>query len=447
MSIGNILTIARNSLAAHQAATQVTGNNIANAQTEGYSRQRAELSAARAVETAVGRLGTGVSVADISRAQAPLLEAAFRRENTNAAGFTLRHDLLSQVEGVFGGLTDTGFAATLDAFWSSWADLANNPTDGGARRLVQQHGEQVAFAMNGFAAQLDHATRSAEERAVRTVDRLNDLARQTAELNGKIATVERGGSVAGDLRDRRDVILDEMSGISDVRVLEQRDGGVNLVLAGTTMVDGVDAKQLEIRREGGTLSVGVAGRPASLRQQGGTLAAALEIANRDLPETHARLNELAANLAERVNTLHQAGTGASGETDVPFFKPDGLTADGFDLSNEVREDPDRIAAGYTDAPGDNELALELAALRDDPALAEAFRGMVTELGAKVSAAGSSADVFGTLAAQMDQRRTGAKGVSVDEELTRLIGHQQAYTAAARLVNVADEMARTILELR
>jgi flagellar hook-associated protein 1 FlgK len=155
MSLGSVLGTARSALAAQQLAIETAGHNIANAQTEGYSRQRVELAPASAQRWLYGSVGTGVAVTDVRRARDVLLDGAVRRETGGDAAASARRELLGAVEEVLGEPSDTGLANALDAFWSSWSELATSPTSAAARSVVVQRASAAASTLNGFDARLD----------------------------------------------------------------------------------------------------------------------------------------------------------------------------------------------------------------------------------------------------------------------------------------------------
>ena len=125
--IGSILSIAAGAMTAHQKAAQVTSHNIANAATEGYSRQRPLLTTAPSLHTPYGSLGTGVFISDVSRLHDAFADAAFRRNTSSASDARARYDVLDRIEQLYGEPSDTGLATALDAFWSAWSDLATMP--------------------------------------------------------------------------------------------------------------------------------------------------------------------------------------------------------------------------------------------------------------------------------------------------------------------------------
>jgi flagellar hook-associated protein 1 FlgK len=464
-SISGILSIARTAISAHQTAVQVTSQNISNAQTEGYSRQRVMLKPGVPLNTPIGSIGTGVRVHDVMRVRDGLLDASYRREAGNAASFGVRKDLLTQVEGVFGEPSDAGLASTLDAFWSAWGDLANNPTSATARGVVQQRGAQVAFTLNTFSRQLEEQGSAITLRLQSSLDELNARAKEIAGLNDQIVATEVNGTMANDLRDARDRAIDAMAQLAPTRVIERPNGSVAVLIGNATMVDGADAKALEMKtplgaslqsgdlRVGNPIRIGFKGSTSAFPQVGGAVGAMLDVYNSDLPGIANRLDTLTGALVEKVNETHNPPPGAG----VPFFDPLNTSARNVSLSSDVQASPSVIAAG-TSGPGDNSIARALAAFRDTPLMdrngdavadtsfATYYRNLVTDVALEVSSADRTALAHETLASQADMRRASTSGVSIDEELILLMHHQQAYTAATRLVNVADEMMQSILNM-
>ena len=462
MSLGSILSIARTAITTHQLAVEVTSHNISNAQTEGYSRQQARLQPGVPLRSTLGSIGTGVQVVDVNRVRDGLLDANYRREAGTAAGFEARQELLGRVEQIFAEPSDTGLAATLDAFWSAWGDLASEPTSTGARGVVQQRGAQVAFVINNFANQLGDQGGFLGLRLENSLRELNGLASEVAELNDRILAMEAGGKESPDLRDSRDRAIDAMTRIVPVRVIDRANGTSAVLVGNLTLVDGVDANTLELKNASGNplqsgdlkignrIGLGLQGSQGAFPQVSGALGAMLDLFNNELPEVQASLDTLATELAAKVNGVHNPG--GSG---VDFYQ---ITAGGeLALSDAVAASVSQIAAG-TAGPGDNGIALALASFRDAP-LVDAdgdgtgdksfgafYRDVVTSVALKTSSAQSSAEAYGSLAAQAETRRSSVSGVSVDEELIKLMTHQQAYVAASKLVNVADEMAQTILNM-
>lgn len=490
-TLGKILSNAGQALQAHQKATQVAGHNIANALTEGYSRQRAELTTAHPLQTQHGTIGGGVRLADITRARDSLLDLTVRREFANAAGYQLRYQTLGQIEATLLELGDQGFGATLDAFWDAWGDLASHPGNDAARLMVQARGEQVAGHLQRIATGIDELWASSAERLTDAVDNLNRIATEIADLNRQIISAEAGGGTAADLRDARDRALDELARISPVQVIERQNGGVGVTVGGITLVDDTVTRTLRVDLEPGDISVVRTDNGTRLQESAGQLGALTDLLNDELPGLRTQLDNLARGIVQSVNELHAQGVArpidpATGQpaTGIPFFHvEDGdlanVHAGNIRLGDLVASDPAYIAIGSgSNGPGNGgdflagktDIALAIAQLRDAPlrsdpnhpdadpddpywnnvlgnsTISSYYQGIVTGLGQKVAVARSGVEAHETLANQAVVRRESVSGVSTDEEMIRLIQSQTAYQAAARVITTVDEMLQTLLNI-
>lgn len=476
MNTAGLLSIARTALSAYQVAIDVTGQNVANADVEGYSRQRLDAAAGPSVYMAnVGYLGTGVRIAGIERTRDALLDQTYRTQRGDAEGARFGFELLSQVEGVVGEPSATGLAASLDAFWTSWSDFATNPGSSGARGIVQQRGQQLAATLNRFASQVDEIDRVTRERLSSLVGDANASAREIAQINTLIVSAEAGGQSANDLRDARDRAVDRLAQFGSVETVERGDGSMAVYVGGLLTVDASSAKEFAVQSVGGSTQVVFRAQPAKpISSLGGQLASALDAINRQLPGVVRELDAVAATLVDTVNGIHTTGVTWSGtppvataapdffRTDAPAATPLYRTARYIRLSDAVAASADNVAGSAATAtgPSNNEVSLQLAKLRDakvavrDPdgtargtdSFGSYWRGVATKVGLAVRGAETDATVRQTLAESADARRQSVSGVSTDEELVSLIKQQQAFAAAARLVTVADEMSQTLINL-
>jgi flagellar hook-associated protein 1 len=464
VSIGSILSGARSALQANQAAINTTSQNIANAQTPGYSRQRIDLRAGTPQMLPYGSVGTGVVIHDIPRVRDAMLDMTFRSQSADASGSGRRSELLSQIEGLYAEPSPRDLAASLDAFWGSWSDLAAQPTNDAARMSVRQAGEQLAAQLNRLSGGLDRIAGDASLRVRQDVAQLNTYASNVAALNQQIVAAESSGKTAADLRDARDLALDAIASLASVQVIERANGSVAVVAGDATIVDGSAAATLEVATTGGVYGLRTT-RGTSVDPAGGVIGAAITVLNDDVPAARAELDAIARALVTEVNAAHEGGVNPQGVTGVAFFDDQGdiatVTARMLSLSAAVRADHRAIAAGagVTDpntgmdvyAAGTNDVALALAGLRDTPsaglggvAIGSYYASAAVRIGSDVRAAADNAAINETLASQADLRRLSVSGVSIDEELVKLIQFQNAYSAAARVITAADEMFETVL---
>ena len=246
MSSG-LFSIARSALITHQTALQTISQNIANAETPGYSRQEAVLVANTPVRMPYGNVGTGVHVETIVRKRDLLLDETYRSAEGQASSTELRRDMLGQVESIFGEPTDAGMTNALDQFWTSWSDLSSNPSSGSSRTVVQQRGRQVAQLFNDYDTQLTQQRTSSYSRLENTVSQINSLASQVAELNNRIVSAETGGDMANDLRDPHDLALSSLTKLAGTRVINQADGTVSVIIGNSTLVDSTTARPVSLQ--------------------------------------------------------------------------------------------------------------------------------------------------------------------------------------------------------
>lgn len=461
-SLAGILSVAKSGLLSHQLAIQVTSNNITNATTDGYSRQRAELVSATPLRQPEGLLGTGVRVADITRARNQLLDGAYRREASLYHGFSVAGDALSSVEAVLGEPTELGLAGSLDAFWNSWSDLSNDPTSSAARSVVVARGQQLVDHFNRTAASLDVLGSQLADQLGTGVGEVNRLLSEVAQLNGQVASATAGGQSAPTLADRRDALLDELATFVSIDVTPRDNGTVGVSINGMSVVEGTVHDTLSVSSAGGVWTV-LNGSGTSLDIPAGTVGGTLQVLQDDFASIRAELDQLAQGLVERVNGVHTTGTNPLGNTGVNFFEDFGdvttVSAQNLVLDAAILASPQAVAAGTPGGggayqPGANDIALSIAGLRDETSgglldgrtVNEAYRDLAAGVGLATASAREAAVSREVLMQSASVRRESVSGVATDEELIKVVQFQAGYTAAARLVTVVDEMYQTLLSI-
>jgi flagellar hook-associated protein 1 FlgK len=479
----SLLSIGRTALVVQQTALQTLSQNIANAETPGYSRQEAVLTASTPLRMPYGNVGTGVSLSVIQRKRDVLLDDGYRSANGLAGETATRSTLLGQLESVFGEPADAGMAAALDQFWGAWSDLASSPTNGAAQSVVQSRGRQLAQRFNEYDAQLTQLRGSNLDRTASTVNQINSLATQIADLNARIVGTEGGNNPANDLRDLRDQRIDELSKLANTRVFPSTtNGSVQVVIGNATLVDGASARTLSVKIPSESpppatpnldlpVKLYLGNSPDALTNFGGELGATIDVLNEDIPDMRGRLDALASNIVREVNTVHSggyvfAGNAIPGTSAGNFFAPGSVgspvTAATMSLRDVINSDARNIAVSSDPAaPTGNGVAQNIASLRiTSPTISYTsssgitetgsffsfFQKSVTQLGIDVRAAGDNAEVYASLQEQADARRQSVSGVNVDEELVQMVRLQQSYTAATKLIKTADEIMQTLLQL-
>jgi flagellar hook-associated protein 1 FlgK len=452
MSLTSLLSIARTALLTHQKAVDTTGHNIANASTPGYTRQRLALTAEVPLNTAIGQVGRGVTAEGIERLRDGFLDQHYRRENGDLGRFSTMKETLGQVEDVFAEPTSTGLAAGIDDMLSAFGDLANDPSGRTPRTLVRQAAQNLVQQFRQTDQRLGSIANDVRAKMVDATGQINQLTQQIADLNVEIRSANGGLRESPDLKDKRDVLVDQLSNLAGVRVIDRTDGTVGIAAGDALLVDGGQVTRLEVRDAGqGKVEVGLQGSGLPINFKSGSLAGLVELSSTTIPGVRDKLNGLVKSIVTEVNAIHRGGRTLTGGTGVDFFDPAGLTLDSVKVSSAVTQSTDNIAAGQTGAAGDNSNALAIAALRttgvsslNGETLGSGYQQIVSELGVALQDMTSRSEAQTTITSNADAQRQSVSGVSIDEELTSLITQQNAYAAAARLVTVADDMIKDVI---
>ena len=204
-NIYGMLDVGRTALATQQKAIAVTGNNIANVNTPGYSRQRVNMEQNEPVRSDGGQMGTGVRAnRQVQRIYDQFIESQIASEKQNFGRWEAQKEGLAKVELLFDEATGYGINNALSMFWGSWQDLSNNPTGHVERTTLVANSEIMSDTFNRMAADLDQLQSETDDAIQRMVDEINPITEQIAELNWKIASIETGGNTANQYRDERD---------------------------------------------------------------------------------------------------------------------------------------------------------------------------------------------------------------------------------------------------
>lgn len=232
------LEVARRGITTQQAALYTTGHNISNANTPGYSRQRVNFESTEAFPPVSrdnakipGQMGTGVRAGDIQRIRDSFVDMQYRGETSKLGYWEAKSAILSQMEDVMNEPSDTGLAKSMDEFWNSLQDLASQPQNSGARRVVRQRGIALANTFNYLSNSLKAVQKDYRNELNITESRVNSILRQINQVNKQIGEIEPNGFLPNDLYDKRDSLVDELSSYVNIKVEVKASGGLSSVKA------------------------------------------------------------------------------------------------------------------------------------------------------------------------------------------------------------------------
>jgi len=466
--------IGRKALRAQLAGLNVTGNNISNVNTEGYSREEVVLATDIPIKSPEGIFGSGVKLEGVRRIRDQLVDRQVRTElQTKNRNETLER-ILSQIETTINEPSDTGLRALMSQFFDNFYGLANDPENSTTRFNLEKSAEVMVEAFHRIDKQLRTLSDDIDFEMRRQVEKVNQLTSKIGELNLQIVNVESTSQgTAGQLRDDRDKALDDLSEILDIYPFEKQNGVVDVSSPSQTLVTSNITSQLDIdvRNENGNLVSDIIDKDSNnvLTLKNGKLSALQEVRNVIIPYYRQKFDDLANELATRVNNIHLAGVGLKGSAaevpkDNPFFT--GTGAVGIDVAQAIKNNVNAIAAARridtklengeirtSGAPGDNGIAMQIADLKQalilnngTESLTDFFDAIISEVGIGVQSAHDKALNEDHLIEQFQNIRDSTSGVSLDEEFINLTKYQRGFQAGARLISTVDEMLQTLINM-
>jgi flagellar hook-associated protein 1 FlgK len=449
------LTMAARSLQTQQSAMNVTGQNISNVNTPGYTRRTPDL-----VDVPVSA-GGGVEIEDVRRVRDSLLDARVLKQVPLGSYDATVADQLSVVETNLGTL-GSSIDQKLDDFFTAFGDLAQNPASGVSRREVQVAGQSLAVAFNEMSDRLESSRRDADARLRSSVDEINKLAARVAQINGSLAAVSSNDGTGLTLQDQQATMVRRLAELADVRTIARADGGVDLTIGnGRALVVGANAYTVDVTTgANGYANLTTGGFDVTSEITGGEVGGLLYVRDSAVPSYMASLDQLAAQTATSVNALHTAGFDLTGAAGGAFFSystpPVGTTgaARFMQVDPAIVGDNSLIAAAGVALPGDNVTARAIAALRTQrvlnggtATLSDGWGNLVYEVGNDSQSAATARDTQEAITRQVDALRDQVSGVSLDEEATNLLKFQRAYEANAKFFSAIDSMLDVLLNLR
>jgi flagellar hook-associated protein 1 len=450
------INMASNALRSFQRALDVTGHNISNVNTVGYTRQTVEFADNDPTQFWVGggvhALGNGVSISSVNRIRDAFLEQR-KLQATGDTGKNLQmSDSLKNVQSLFLEPGGSGIADSMDKFFNAWSALASSPNEETARMQVQQAGTTLANRIRTTYAALESQDQYTTESITDTLAQVQNLSKQIADLNGQIRQKQAEGVEPNDLQDMRDTALRDLGQLVDIHTYEQPDGTVNVFMNQLTLVDSAGAvpTPMTFNTALGTISDGT----GTYDVRSGKLRGLFE-SSEQIKAYQTNLDSLANEMRTQVNAVHTTGTNPLGNTGVRFFNDSApqTGAIDFDLDPAIIADAQAIVSSVTGDAGDGGLALSLSRMRDQAqaglgnvTFSRAFDNMVADIGSKTQFWGAQVNTQQAMNEQLDTQIQAVSGVSLDDEMANMLRFQRSYQAAAKALTIFDQVAEDLINM-
>lgn len=483
------LTISTNGVYAAQAALNTTAHNIANQNTKGYSRQNAVLQASEAMRaySTYGMVGTGVEVTTIEQIRDTYYDIKNWDNASKLADASVKNNYNLQMEDYFNETRVEGFTAEYDNFFNALEDLKNNPSDMVVRTSVLNYASSMSDYLNHIETNYKSLQDELNIEVSNKVDQINVITDQIAVLTKQINTIELTGQNANDLRDKRNLLIDELSSIIPVEITEEEvgNGKTNFLVqsSGYTLVENYDAHSLVVVSRQNKLNtsdtpglydiffyydeISAVGTKFDVEHSvaTGELKALFDLRDgnngevdplnpnsvavnyKGVPHYITRLNDFVSTFATEFNNLHSTGYNLYGDatTGQEFFKvsPAGVLT----VNEDYIKDPALLAASKNpiqDGVEDSSLADELYSLKDrkifnNTDAKDYLQSVVTEIAMNTQKSSTALTNYTNLGEAIQNQRYAISGVDADEEAMNLVKFQEAYNLSAKMIQVMSEI--------
>jgi len=451
-SLNASLATALSGLTAAEGAIAATTNNVANANTPGYSREEPVLVSSDPVVLTPLTYGTGVTLQSIQSVRDPILLSQIQQETQSSGQFNSLVSALQQLQTNFTG-TSSGIGAAISNFFDSVNQLSTNPTDLSLRQGVITAANNLATSFNTTANALTQQQGNLDLSVVQSVGQINQLTRQIAQLNGQISNLQNVGENAGTLVDQRQQVIDQLSSLVDVSVIPS-DNTLTLTTAnGVPLVTGQQSFQLTTQtNSAGLHEVYSQGNNITSFITSGQLGGTLQARDQQIPAVENQLDTLAAGLANSVNAVQVAGFDLNGNAGTDLFTPPPAGGTGAAASLSVAiTNPSLIAASSDGTSGSNGNAEALYALSTQGIISgqnpsDYYSGIVFNVGNATSSASAEQTASSQVLQQLNDQNSTVSGVSLNEEAANLVQYQQAFDASAQVITTINDMLYAVVNM-
>jgi flagellar hook-associated protein 1 FlgK len=461
------LNLAGQSMETQMTGVSVAGQNLANVNTAGYTRQTVDIETSPDIMTGIGPQGTGAEAVSIQQAVDSLLNGQIQGQqsvngywNAQQSGLQSVQDDLNEFlssntssSSSSGGATSSGLSSLLSNVFNDFQSVATSPTSIGARQTLISDAQSLATAFNQINSGLEQESTTLNTSLSDNVDSANQLLSGIASLNQQISAAQFGGGNANDLLDERQQDLNNLAQLTDITTTNGANGAVNVSIGGQTLVSGNQVSEtLQTYDPGnGNLLVQTSGG-VPLTLTGGSMQGTIDARDGTLASLQSSINTLASSLITEVNSVYTTGYGLNGTTGANFFY--GSDAASISVNTGLANDPSSFQAAASASTNDNTVALELANLADAPqsslqneTFGDSFDQTVGTFGDSLQTANDQVGNQTAVTSMLTNQQSSISGVSLDQEMTNLLSFQQAYEASAELVTTVNQMLGDTLAMK
>jgi flagellar hook-associated protein 1 FlgK len=444
-SLNSALSVAVHSLDAATGALQVTNNNIANANTPGYTRQVVILQeAAPTVQDGLST-GNGVVLEGYQSVRDELVQTQIQQETQAQSGANAQLASLQQIQPTF-TTSSEDIGTQMSALFSSISTLSTDPTNSASQQAVLSAGQNLATAFNTASNALTSQQDGLNTQVTQDVSQINQLTKQIAALNQPLADLKAEGQDGGTVEDQQNQLVLQLSALTSVAVTQSNNGVTLTTGSGTPLVMGSQSYALQTTASStGTQQVlDQSGNNITTSLTGGDLGGSIQTRDTTISGLLNQLDTLANQFGTAMNAVQTSGFDLNGNAGKNFFTIPTTVAGSAASIKMAITDPSMIASSSDGSAGSNGnlanfSAVETSKLPSGQTPGNAYADLVYQVGSLTSNANAESTATAASLLQLNDQLSSVSGVSIDEESANLITYQQAYEAAARVVTTIQAL--------
>jgi flagellar hook-associated protein 1 FlgK len=446
--LNGTLSIATGALGAQTAGLEVANNNIANANTPGYSRQVVSLSSAASMQNGTN-VDEGVSYDGFISIRDTVLRLAINSGTSGQGSLTAQSTLMAQVNAAFSSTT-SGVGASLSALFSDLSALSTKPADPSARQTVLQDADQLVSDFHQGAAELSSAVSAANQQVTASVSEINGLTRQIADLNAQLASSGAHGQDGGSLEDQRDALTSQLAQLVGVANIQTEGSPTLTTTNGSPLVIGNTSYPLQVTTgsDGNAHVQDAQGNDITSLLAGGTAGGMIAVRDKILPGLSAQLDSLASQFAIAMNNAQASGFDLNGSAGSAMFALPGSGSAAAGISVALANGAE-IAISSDGSPNSSGnlqafLSVQSSPLPGGATPADEYASLVGNIGSAGSQVNLELTATTASLQQLTTQQASESDVSIDEETANLIRYQQAY--AARVISTVNDLYTTLMNI-
>lgn len=445
------LEIANKSLMTSQSAISIAMHNIANAGTDGYSEEKVKTEPSLSVyDSASGQnVGSGANIVSIERQRDGFLDAQYRDNNSEYSYNEEVYNCLNEIESMVGNASGSNIKAAFNNFWNNLEKLSDNPSNPEVRENLKQSATEFTSSFRSLSGNISKAKSEYTTQVGNKINEANDLLENINNINDEITRLSVNGNTPNDLMDKRDTMLDKLSSLMDIEVINSKYNSVSVISNGNVVIQpGLMQKLTENVSTDGTVDIKWSDG-ATFDSKNGSISAMKYMVNDKIPEYLNKLNTLAKDYITAFNTQHRNGYGTDGSTGIDFFKGD--SALNIDISDDIKNDVNKIAASATGDAGNNENISALSDLQNNKIIdsntfspGDYLNNAIIAIATDTSTSKSLMDSSENMTDEIDTNRKNVYGVSIDEEISSIINNEHVFEASGKIIKMVDDMYESLL---